>query len=273
MTNETKLSKLARLWRERRYAEIVHWGWCIVRDRFWVRRFYVVRLVPLERRRLRPRSVCVRQARPKDMDALNECWEKRELYEYRFKKGDVCVVAEVGAKVVGFVWFERKGLHREPDGSYSFDCRTDGVWVYDGYVVPSYRLKGVWVLLQEKVVQVTNGAGPLYAINYVHNHRSIKAHLRYGYRIHMRVTQVKVLGYILTFEKNETGRLRFRVFLSTARPLPDYGLPAEWQPQRHRAHAGSGRFLGKIFSRSYDRFSACSTPDRRLKAGYRFLAM
>jgi hypothetical protein len=146
----------------------------------------------------RPAAVEIREGVPSDIPKMGECQNFPERIPERFEAGEHCVVATIGAKIVGYQWFCDKAVRIEERYKYEVKIPPDAVYGYDAFVLPAFRRLKIWrgfhttylktllPRLQRRRVIVMVDQG---------NIDSMKAHLHLGYRLYRKVYVVKVLGH------------------------------------------------------------------------------
>lgn len=166
--------------------------------------FYVLQLSPPSAPRADRRSkVAVRFATRLDLHSLVACQDKRALFLERFDTGERCVVATVDGKVVGYEWVCIADTHEEERYRYLMRIPPSAVYVYDAYIAPEYRLRGVWVFLKLHIAEFVRQLGRQTIITMIEhgNGLSMRTHLRYGYSAVRRIGHLRVLGLRLFFER------------------------------------------------------------------------
>ena len=127
------------------------------------------------------------------------------LFKKRFKSGDSCVVAINEAQmIVGYEWFSYKGVHVEERLGYHVTIPQDSVYVFDCFIKPEFRSRGIWVLFKKYIQEQAGELGRerITTMIYQGNDVSLKAHLRYGFIISRSVTCIRVIHKWIFREKD-----------------------------------------------------------------------
>ena len=163
-------------------------------------RFVIVGLVPGQAhpsaRGLAPAPVL---ASAGDLEALRRARPDRaDLVQRRLDQGQSCHVIREGGEIAARLWMvgDRPAYHTN-SGLHFVPPARPALWCHDIYVAPAHRKRGLFLAL----VQNAAGLGPegraphLYGEIHFLNHASVRAHLRFGYRVIRTVTVVSVLGW------------------------------------------------------------------------------
>lgn len=151
-----------------------------------------------ERKRFRrSRSVRVRQATEEDLEALASLPGRQRMPDVkgRWARGDRCCLAEVNGVPVGATWITF-GKYPMKELDCCYDPGEDGIFLYDAYTVPAWRLKGIHVDVLEYLLDRYAGAPTVRVYCGVEqwNDFSLRTHVRFGFRILQYLTYAKVLG-------------------------------------------------------------------------------
>jgi len=168
---------------------------------FYCRFFVLSYLIPKNNIKHGLKSICTRFAQVGELDKLNKL-KADEEYPSRFDKGDICVVAETEGQIIGMEWIQHN-KDREGGVDYVISLPKDSVWLHDGYVEPSYRLRGVWVNLMFEIINYCQKKliKNAYTLIYSGNEISINTHKRYGFKIEKEVTYLRILGINIHSER------------------------------------------------------------------------
>ena len=115
--------------------------------------FYYNRIIVLEleeRKRFRKYGgATLRQATKKDLEPLARCLgrAKPELKK-RWDRKDICFLAEASRSAVSATWVSFQKYQLD-EVAYSFDPGDKGVFLYDAYTAPEWRLRGVHLNVME----------------------------------------------------------------------------------------------------------------------------
>lgn len=155
-----------------------------------IHKFFVLKLIEPKNLRLRTRCK-VREGTYEDIDEMAELEKKsRDVFLKRFRDGDICFVSiNSDRKVIGYAWCTRKEFHTEERFNYCLLIPDDAIYAYDGFIDKNYRLSGIWVALQYKILEKARQEQKKYIITMVDcdNYNSINSQLRFGYQIHKKV--------------------------------------------------------------------------------------
>jgi len=171
-----------------------------ISDTLPVKFFYYnrVTLLELKERKTfrRHGGVAMRHATPDDLDAIAACVAKPTAQlRARFAQNDLCFLAQAGDAVVSVEWvaFRRYWLE---EVNYTFDPGPQGIFLYDAYTAPEWRLRGIHVSVLQYLVESLQGHS--VARVYCHithgNDLSLQTHLRFGFKIVQYITHVRIFG-------------------------------------------------------------------------------
>ena len=141
-------------------------------------------------------GINVRQAETRDVDAICQCCNKRTIFEKRFAKGDICLVAVHEKNIIGYEWFSIKSSHTEERGFFVLTIPKNAVYAYDAYVKPGYRGKKVFTFIMNAAVNLTHNMKREKLITRVEkgNNASLIAHKRLGFSIIDSNIFIKIYG-------------------------------------------------------------------------------
>jgi hypothetical protein len=144
-------------------------------------------------------AAAVRTATPDDLPALVRLQDKAQTFRERFNRGDRCVIATVGAMVVGYEWFADGGAHLESTWGFLIAIPRDFVYAYDAYIDPAHRNTGVWLRFKQHLSQWMTATGKRGVLTFVDygNWASLRTHLRFGFQPAETVLACKVMGFKL----------------------------------------------------------------------------
>lgn len=122
--------------------------------------------------------------------------DKGPTFRERFQRGDKCVVATIGALVIGYEWFADGGAHLESTWGFLIAIPRDFVYAYDAYIDPAHRNTGVWLRFKAHLSQLMKTSGKRGVLTYVDygNWASLRTHMRFGFQPTESVLAFKVLG-------------------------------------------------------------------------------
>lgn len=139
----------------------------------------------------------VRSATTADLEGLAGCQNTPDAFLKRFDSNDHCVIALVDGRIVGYEWFCDKPAHLEERYAYKIEIPRSAIYAYDAYILPEYRLSGIWLkfkmvylrelmqsLHKRKIITMVDGG----------NHLSMSTHLRFGFKLVRKVFILKLFG-------------------------------------------------------------------------------
>jgi len=141
-------------------------------------------------------GVTLRAAGPEDLSALADVVGKPAAeFRRRFEEGDLCFIAEAGGAVVSVEWV-RLRKYRLEEVDYAFDPGPRGLFLYDAFTAPEWRLRGLHVNVLQHVVEWAPARGVEDVFCHIThgNDLSLRTHLRFGFRVAQYITQVRLLG-------------------------------------------------------------------------------
>jgi GNAT superfamily N-acetyltransferase len=141
-------------------------------------------------------AAIVRAATPDDLPALARLQDKAQTFRERFRRGDQCVVAMVGALVIGYEWFAVGDAHLESTWGFLIAIPRDFVYAYDAYIDPAHRNTGVWLRFKAHLSQLMKASGKRGVLTFVDygNWASLRTHIRFGFQPTETVLAFKVMG-------------------------------------------------------------------------------
>jgi hypothetical protein len=139
---------------------------------------------PLHANFLRGRAE-VRRATVEDLDGLTKCQNTRREFLNRFRSQDHCAVAVVDGRIVGYQWFCHRRVYSEERYAYEIAIPPDAVYEYDIFILPEYRLAGLWFkfhcLYLRELLQGLQRQRIIGMVDYG-NRLSMNTHLRFGFK-------------------------------------------------------------------------------------------
>lgn len=144
----------------------------------------------------------IRAGRPEDIDRLVRCQDQHDTFLERFASRDHCAVAVVNGEIVGYEWFSTQRRHLVPPFKYAIDVPPGSVYAYDAYILPKYRLCGIWLGFKSHLADLMRGLSSNRVLTYVEygNDLSLRTHLRFGFVHFKTATVVRALGVRMAFE-------------------------------------------------------------------------
>jgi hypothetical protein len=150
-----------------------------------VSRFYLVQFHNTPQRRSPPSRGRghVRAARPEDAYEMGQFENKHEIFLRRFAAKEHGVVAIVDGKIVAYEWLSDKPFHIEERHLYKIDIPPNALYAYDAYILPEYRMSGIWFKLKLYSFDLMGKLGRDTVISFINqeNRLSMNTHLRFGF--------------------------------------------------------------------------------------------
>ena len=147
----------------------------------------------------RHHALKIREATAAEMDWLAACLARRRPgaadLRQRCERGHTCFVAEAAGQAVGVTWATFAPYQLEPLGRV-FTPGAHGIFLYDAYTVPEWRLKGVHVNLWEHLMDWARerGVSTAYCAVEQDNNHSLRTHLSFGFRVLQHMSALRILG-------------------------------------------------------------------------------
>jgi GNAT superfamily N-acetyltransferase len=139
----------------------------------------------------------VRDATLKDMEGIAGCQNTPQAFLNRFHARDYCAVAVAEGRIVGYQWFCDHPCHVEERYSYRIALPPDTIYTYDAFILPEYRLTGIWMKFHSwylrELMQRLDKKRILTMVDHG-NLLSMNTHLRFGYRPVRKVLVTKAFG-------------------------------------------------------------------------------
>ncbi len=144
----------------------------------------------------------IRAGRPEDIDALVRCQGDRATFVERFASGDRCVAAVLNGEIVGYEWFSIQRRHVVPEFGYAIDIPPGSIYAYDAYILPAYRLRGIWLGFMRHLAGLMRELSLNRVLTYTEygNDLSLRTHLRFGFVHFKTVTVVCAARARMSFE-------------------------------------------------------------------------
>ncbi|WP_303904059.1 GNAT family N-acetyltransferase [Thiohalomonas denitrificans] len=160
-------------------------------------------------RRVRVRSdhsISIGFASPSDISQLSlltteaggqERQKTDALFGKFLEQGGRCVAVRSDRRIVAYEWmFENRYLLSQDElGPQTIEIRLgEGVFLSNGYVLPSYRLKGLFPLMANLIVDSFSESTPVYTHIEKQNSPSKRAHERLGFETVGEIEFWRVVG-------------------------------------------------------------------------------
>ncbi|GAB4334107.1 MAG: hypothetical protein Kow0037_12590 [Calditrichia bacterium] len=146
----------------------------------------------------------LREGQPDDLEAMVRCNPKREKFMERFDRGDrvMLAVADSG-EVMGYTWFSVQPQIVENLYNIIVSLPPDAGYLYDTFVNPKFRKKGLWLALRVEVAKVLKAEGRRRygGIIVLGNKRSFALNFKFGFRVNKEYLVFKWGKRSRVFEK------------------------------------------------------------------------
>lgn len=158
-----------------------------------------VNMVDIFERDLRGRATAgpagreIRWATAQDLEMLAAFGGERRELEARFARGARVAVLERRGRPLARCWFET-GQHERPGLRYRL--APGDVWMWDAYVLPEFRRRGLFRRLNDFAAREYRRAGYVRVLSAVEtlNRNSVRAHLALGARLRARMFCLSLFG-------------------------------------------------------------------------------
>ncbi len=142
------------------------------------------------------------KANETDLELLGRYFNnKAEKFVKRFQKGNIIVFArnEQG-EIVGYENLDLSSQHFEENSGTIFTIPANSIYLYDAYILPEYRLKGLWIGFKNVVADIMEENNRTRLFTFVDwcNTLSLKSHLQYGFKIYEQRKIWRVFGKSFT---------------------------------------------------------------------------
>ena len=147
-----------------------------------------------------------------DLEALRRARpERADLIQRRLDQGQRCYVIREGGEIAARQWMVGdRAIYDTNSGLRFVPPARPALWCHDIFVAPAFRMRGFFLsLMQNALAMGPDGkASHLYGEIHFLNHASVRAHLRFGYRVIQTVTVVSVLGWKVFRIEDDHGHAR-----------------------------------------------------------------
>ncbi len=181
-----------------------------------------------------PRTDCeVRRATLKDLPRMIKCQGEPETFLQRLEMKDHCALAIIDGRIVGYEWFCDKASHLEERYAYNVEISPEAVYAYDAFILPEYRLSGIWVKFKtvylRELMEALNKRKIITMIDRG-NQMSMNTHLRFGFQQVRVVFVLKLFGRSFFISRNvHDNRLSFPLRTSLAEALERAEQKESWR--------------------------------------------
>lgn len=139
----------------------------------------------------------VRRGTLEDLEGLTHCQDKRAAFVNRFEANDYCAVAVLDGRIIAYQWFCDRPVYIEERYGCAIDVPPDTLYEYDIFILPEYRLSGLWfkfhcLYLRELMLALKRQR--LIGIVDYGMRLSMNTHLRFGFTPYRRIVVIKVFG-------------------------------------------------------------------------------
>lgn len=147
-------------------------------------------------------SATIREAFLEDIAEMEKLALRPYTFRERFTNGDRAVAALFDGKIVGFEWFCTSSSHIETVTKFVVAVPGDAIYAYDAFILPNFRLSGIWGKFQSKLrdIMLETSKNRIITLIDIDNKMSIATHLRYGYEITNEIMSFRVGGLRCHFE-------------------------------------------------------------------------
>ena len=135
-----------------------------------------------------------------------------ELFKERLVQDARCYVVHDSEKLLlGYAWVMRSGILFEDDDRLRITTRPNGAYIFDTFLHPNARGKGLYTILIAGLQQdmVSQGKTEFHVLVDQENTTSIKAHKKLGATICETSKYTTILGLSWYLEQSETERKRY----------------------------------------------------------------
>jgi hypothetical protein len=133
-----------------------------------------------------------------DLEALRrERPERAALIQRRLDEGQRCYVIRERGEIAARQWVVGdRPVYDSNSGLQFAPPARPALWCHDILVAPAYRMRGFFLAMMQNALGLGPDGRPSHLYGEIHflNHPSLRAHLRFGYRIVQTVTLVSVMG-------------------------------------------------------------------------------
>ncbi len=137
-------------------------------------------------------------AKEEDLRELQRFFSsKAKKFESRFKQGHMIVFAqEQDGRIVGYENLDFSAAHLERHSGIEIAIPQDSIYLYDAYIDPQYRMRGVWVGFKNLIgdLMVEKNRNRLMTFIEWDNPASLKSHLQFGFKIYEKRCIWRIFG-------------------------------------------------------------------------------
>ncbi|NOX69213.1 MAG: hypothetical protein GXP15_08510 [Gammaproteobacteria bacterium] len=131
-------------------------------------------------------------------DRLFEAFpDDKSKFERRLARGANCYVSITDSQISAYVWVQPPARAYETNSLWVFKPKNvHSMWFFDIYVLPQFRLKGLFGYLSGAVRSIYSDDSPVVvcAETSYNNRKSLRAHFSMGYEITHVVDFVSIFG-------------------------------------------------------------------------------
>lgn len=146
----------------------------------------------------------LREGKPTDLEEMVRCNPKREKFLERFGRGDrVMLAVSESGEVMGYTWFSIQPKIVENLYNIVVSLSPDAGYLYDTFVNPRFRKKGLWLALRVEVAKILKAEGRSHygGIIVLGNKRSFALNFKFGFRVSKQYLVFKWGNYSKVLEK------------------------------------------------------------------------
>jgi GNAT superfamily N-acetyltransferase len=201
----SRIEKAIKLVHERKFSSLLKMTVksTVPRKLFYFDKLYIVSADLIEWKPRRNSNIVFRQGSLSDVKTISSVYSDKETVRKRFENKYECVLAEIKGKLAGIIWV-RFGDNYRTNCEYRFKPEKKYAWIFDAFVSPEFRLRGVFqnliIVIQEYAYQ-RSYKGLCGEIHY-ENKNSLNSHLRLGFNILEEISYISITGWFIYLIKN-----------------------------------------------------------------------
>ena len=202
---DSKIERSISLVRQKKFATLLKIAIksTIPRKLLYFDMLYIVGVSSVDTKKLRTKNLSSRMASLSDIKKLSQIYGDSEVFRKRFENGCECMIAEIKGEIAGAIWLQYNDTYRT-NCEYIYRPESKLVWIFDAFIVPKYRLRGVFPFLISEIINYVNANAHEGVCGEIHyeNQVSINAHLKIGFRKIEKISYVSFLGFFIYLVKN-----------------------------------------------------------------------
>ena len=138
------------------------------------------------------------QATEKNLKELIQTFQqKAKKFSDRLDHNQIIILArDLDGRIVGYENLDLSSEHLESHSGIVIKIPPNSIYLYDAYILPEYRLKGVWIGFKNKIseIMVEHNRRRLFTFVDYENSLSLKSHLQFGFKIYENRKIWKIFG-------------------------------------------------------------------------------